>query len=301
MDPRPRGLEQLSPFQLKDELIRYARDQTHGKSATHTFLNAGRAQPRGTSSQFSVRASAGEQKVTSLTSSLSVRMPVSSVVLASECAMSHDFNTAILTEVAHRPWAMPPRPWVMTQTWLNLLFAHWPMDPRALRSKVPSAFELDVIDGDAWIGVVPFYMTNVTARGLPSVPKVSEFPELNVRTYVRVGDRPGVYFFSLDAGSPSLFTLHGRCSTCRITMRRCASHRTATSSRTRASQGVRIDCRIQRDVLASGSRGAGRALPRILSDRALLPVQCRSQRPAVPAGDPPSAMGAAARGNGARV
>jgi uncharacterized protein YqjF (DUF2071 family) len=120
--------------------------------------------------------------------------------------MAHDFNTAILTDVAHRPWAMPPRPWVMTQTWLNLLFAHWPMDPRALRSKVPSAFELDVIDGDAWIGVVPFYMTNVTARGLPSVPKVSEFPELNVRTYVRVGDRPGVYFFSLDAGS--LFAVH---------------------------------------------------------------------------------------------
>jgi hypothetical protein len=53
----------------------------------------------------------------------------------------------------------------------------------------------------AWIGVVPFHMSNVGPRGIPSLPWLSAFPELNVRTYVRVADRPGVYFFSLDAGS----------------------------------------------------------------------------------------------------
>lgn len=96
---------------------------------------------------------------------------------------------------------MPERPWVMTQTWHDLLFAHWPVDPRILREWVPSAFALDLFEGVGWVGIVPFHMTNVAPRGVPSLPWISEFPELNVRTYVRVHDRPGIYFFSLDAGS----------------------------------------------------------------------------------------------------
>jgi uncharacterized protein len=115
--------------------------------------------------------------------------------------MASDFNRAILTDVAHRPWPMPAPPWVMTQTWTNLLFAHWPVDAAAIRAKVPSEFELDLFDGQAWLAVVPFYMSNVGPRALPALPFASEFEELNVRTYVRVGDRPGVYFFSLDAAS----------------------------------------------------------------------------------------------------
>jgi uncharacterized protein YqjF (DUF2071 family) len=112
-----------------------------------------------------------------------------------------DFNAAIVGEVSHRPWPMPDAPWLMTQTWHDLLFAHWAVNPSTLREKVPSAFELDLFDGDGWVGIVPFHMTNVAPRGMPSLPWVSEFPELNVRTYVRVQDRPGIYFFSLDAGS----------------------------------------------------------------------------------------------------
>jgi uncharacterized protein len=115
--------------------------------------------------------------------------------------VQHDFDTAILEQVAHRPWPMPEGPWVMTQTWHDLVFAHWPVDAANLRSKIPMAFELDLFDGQAWLGIVPFHMTNVAPRGIPSLPWISEFPELNVRTYVRVDDRPGVYFFSLDAGS----------------------------------------------------------------------------------------------------
>lgn len=113
-----------------------------------------------------------------------------------------DFNQAILEETAHRPWPMPDSPWVMTQTWNDLLFAHWPVDAAALREHVPASFEIDLFDGQAWLGVVPFHMTNVTPRFVPALPWVSAFPELNVRTYVRVGDKPGVYFFSLDAGNP---------------------------------------------------------------------------------------------------
>jgi len=113
----------------------------------------------------------------------------------------HDFDRAILGEVAHRPWPMPDGPWLMTQTWHDLLFAHWPVDAGVLRALVPSTFSLDLFDGTAWLAIVPFRMTNVAPRGMPSMPWISEFAELNVRTYVRVGDKPGIYFFSLDAGS----------------------------------------------------------------------------------------------------
>jgi hypothetical protein len=87
----------------------------------------------------------------------------------------------------------------MTQSWHDLLFAHWRVDVSAVRRAVPAALDLDLFDGQAWLGVVPFRMTNVGMRATPTVPWISAFPELNVRTYVRVGDRPGVFFFSLDA------------------------------------------------------------------------------------------------------
>jgi len=112
------------------------------------------------------------------------------------------FNHGILNITAHRPWPMPPSPWVMTQTWNDLLFAHWPVSAGTLRDKIPNGFELDEFDGQAWVGIVPFYMTNVSPRGVPNLPWISEFAELNVRTYVRVGGDPGVYFFSLDAANP---------------------------------------------------------------------------------------------------
>jgi uncharacterized protein YqjF (DUF2071 family) len=90
----------------------------------------------------------------------------------------------------------------MTQTWHDLLFAHWPVDFDTLRALVPAPLTPDRFDGRAWIGVVPFEMTNVTPRFVPALPWLSAFPEINVRTYVTVGGRPGVYFFSLDARNP---------------------------------------------------------------------------------------------------
>ena len=114
--------------------------------------------------------------------------------------MSGDFDHSIVESTAHRPWPLPPAPWLMTQSWNDLLFAHWRVDVSEMRRVVPAAFDLDLFDGGAWLGVVPFYMTNVGLRATPAVPWISAFPELNVRTYVRVADRPGVYFFSLDAG-----------------------------------------------------------------------------------------------------
>ena len=89
----------------------------------------------------------------------------------------------------------------MAQTWHDLLFAHWPIDPLVLRPLVPPQLSLDLFQGRCWIGVVPFWMSHIHARGLPPVPGLSRFPELNVRTYVFHGQKPGVYFFSLDAAN----------------------------------------------------------------------------------------------------
>jgi hypothetical protein len=92
-------------------------------------------------------------------------------------------------------------PWVMAQKWNDLLFAHWAIAPEALRRLVPATLELDTFHGQAWIGIVPFTMSGVRLRGTPPVPGLSAFPELNVRTYVTAGGKPGVWFFSLDAAS----------------------------------------------------------------------------------------------------
>lgn len=89
----------------------------------------------------------------------------------------------------------------MQQTWSKLLFAHWPLKAEILRPLIPTAFTLDTFDNTAWIGVVPFYMSNVRFRGLPALPTTGAFCELNVRTYVLYQGAPGVWFFSLDASS----------------------------------------------------------------------------------------------------
>lgn len=107
-----------------------------------------------------------------------------------------------LTEQRHRPWKIPEGPWVMQQTWERLLFAHWPIAASDLRPLIPEALDIDTFEGQAWIGVVPFYMSHVKPRLSPSVPGLSFFPELNVRTYVTYRGKPGVWFFSLEAANP---------------------------------------------------------------------------------------------------
>jgi uncharacterized protein YqjF (DUF2071 family) len=110
-------------------------------------------------------------------------------------------TSALLTQVAHRPWPLPERPWIIGQRWSDLLFMHWPVATDVLRPLVPRALALDLHAQTAWVSVTPFYLSDLRARGTPALPWVSEFPEVNVRTYVTVDGRPGVFFFSLDAGS----------------------------------------------------------------------------------------------------
>ena len=96
-----------------------------------------------------------------------------------------------------------PRDWpVMRQRWRELLFLHWPVAAEDLRPLVPPALELDLFEGTAYVGLVPFTMEGVRPVGLPPVRGLSNFHETNVRTYVhREGRDPGVWFFSLDAAN----------------------------------------------------------------------------------------------------
>lgn len=111
-------------------------------------------------------------------------------------------TTAILQRVDHRLMPLPTGPWVMTQIWHELLFAHWPISVEVLRPLIPSLLEIDTFDNTAWVGVVPFRMSHVRPRGFPAINGLSAFPELNVRTYVSAYGSLGVYFFSLDAANP---------------------------------------------------------------------------------------------------
>ena len=110
-------------------------------------------------------------------------------------------QAAVTAETAHRPWPLPERPWVMAQTWDDLLFVHWPVDPDQVRPHVPDGLELDLRDGTAWRGITPFRLHGLRARGTLPLPYVSRFLEINVRTYVTRGGKPGIWFFSLDATS----------------------------------------------------------------------------------------------------
>ena len=89
----------------------------------------------------------------------------------------------------------------MGQTWEDLLFAHWRVPADVLRSHVPKALALDEHDGTAWVAVTPFRVSGLRLRGTLPLPVVSNFLELNVRTYVTAQDKPGIWFFSLDASS----------------------------------------------------------------------------------------------------
>ena len=108
---------------------------------------------------------------------------------------------AAFAESAHRPWPVPKGPWVMGQTWQDLLFAHWRVDEALLREHVPPQIPIDTFEGEAWIAVTPFVVTGARARFTLPVPGPARFPEINVRTYATIDGKPGIWFFSLDAAS----------------------------------------------------------------------------------------------------
>jgi uncharacterized protein YqjF (DUF2071 family) len=108
--------------------------------------------------------------------------------------MHHAFD-----RVEHRPFPLAPTPRVGRQSWHDLLFVHWPGPAADLAHLVPSSIRIQEFDGTSWVGLVPFHITDLTARWSPAVPWLSAFPEMNLRLYVEHQGRPGVWFVSLDA------------------------------------------------------------------------------------------------------
>ena len=107
-------------------------------------------------------------------------------------------------EIAERVAATlePDQPVLMHQNWHHLLFLHWEIPPAELQRLIPPELTIDTFDGKAYVGLVPFTLTGVSPVMTPPLPWISDFHEVNVRTYVhRNGRDPGLWFFSLDASS----------------------------------------------------------------------------------------------------
>tara|TARA_A200000113_G_scaffold101213_1_gene90711 strand:- start:6217 stop:7398 length:1182 start_codon:yes stop_codon:yes gene_type:complete len=114
---------------------------------------------------------------------------------------SRGFVMGAVRQDGHLPFPMPDRPFAISQEWRELTFMHWKVDPERLKPHLPDGLGIDLFNGEAYVGVIPFVMKNVRPRGLPSVPGISTFAEFNVRTYVIKDGQAGVFFLTLDAKS----------------------------------------------------------------------------------------------------
>ena len=108
-----------------------------------------------------------------------------------------------LVRTSHKPRPLPAGRWAMTQRWNDLLLAHWPIPAPAMEALLPDWLEPDTFQASAWLGAVPFWLDRIKIRGVPSIPGMRSFPDLNLRTYVRdrLTGTPGIYFFSVDANN----------------------------------------------------------------------------------------------------
>ncbi|MBW3624092.1 MAG: DUF2071 domain-containing protein, partial [Armatimonadetes bacterium] len=102
----------------------------------------------------------------------------------------------------HRPWPLPEGPWLMEQKWNRVLFIHWPTHPGRIEPLLPDGLELETYDGSAWLSIVALDVANAHLRSVPAIPFASSFLQLNLRTCVRVEQKPGIYLFSADVSQP---------------------------------------------------------------------------------------------------
>lgn len=98
----------------------------------------------------------------------------------------------------YRTWPLKNTPWIYYQEWNQALFFHWEVPFDVLASCVPDGLTLDSFDGTYWVSLVAFTMNKVRLRLLPAMPWISDFHEVNLRTYVKQGDKEGVYFLSIE-------------------------------------------------------------------------------------------------------
>lgn len=107
----------------------------------------------------------------------------------------------ILNKTEHRPWKTPSEPWKYYQEWNHAVFLHWQVALAELEKLVPKALEIDLYEGTPWVSVVAFTMQKIRPKYLPAFAPISNFDEINIRTYVKKGGKTGVYFLSIEAGN----------------------------------------------------------------------------------------------------
>lgn len=106
----------------------------------------------------------------------------------------------ILNTIEHRPWIVPEGRWKFYQEWNNVIFLHWEVELAEVEKFVPQELEIDYFDGKPWVSVVAFTMEGIRPRNFPSFPPISNFDEINIRTYVKLNEKTGVYFLSIEGG-----------------------------------------------------------------------------------------------------
>ncbi len=110
-----------------------------------------------------------------------------------------DIDT-LISDISHRPYDLPIGQWKYYQEWNNVLFFHWTIPFDLLRKCVPSNFTLDTFGGNCYISLVAFTMVKIRPNFLPSLSFLSNFDEINLRTYIDNNNKKGVYFLSIEAG-----------------------------------------------------------------------------------------------------
>ena len=156
---------------------------------------------------------------------------------------------------------------VMYHHWTWITFLHWRYPPAVVQRLLPPGLTAETADGAAWIGLTPFLMDRVRAPGLPAVPWLSRFGEVNVRTYVRDGHgRSGIWFFSLDAARlPAVLAARAGYwlpyfwSGISVA---AAGHRIRYRCRRHNTAGTRCDAEVELGAPLTGDDEAGRRVSR---------------------------------------
>ncbi len=113
----------------------------------------------------------------------------------------------ILSHQKHRPFHLPRRPWKFYQEWNKAIFLHWKVSPELIQPFIPNEMTLDTIDGSPWVSLVAFDMNHIGVRSLPKLPHISDFHEINIRTYVSCQGKQSVYFLSMEGSKRASCTL----------------------------------------------------------------------------------------------
>src|SRR5690606_5058980 len=104
----------------------------------------------------------------------------------------------ILASTNNRQYPIPEKKWKYFQEWHDTIFLHWEIPVHFLQEHIPEKIELDTFNNMAWVSLVAFEVKNMRLRNLPSLPYVSNFLEINLRTYVIKDGKPGIYMFSIE-------------------------------------------------------------------------------------------------------